>query len=68
MEEKTLELFSLLSEGGYAKKLMVIGDLEVGGERGRVFHNLGAIGTISATEYKDPEKIVKRWKRENMSI
>ena len=52
---------------GRNKKLMVIGDLEVGGERGRVFHNLGAIGTISATEYKDPEKIVKRWKR-NTSI
>ena len=36
----------------------IIGDLEVGGERGRVFHNDGICGTLSATEWKDPTKVL----------
>ena len=44
------------------KRLFIIADLGVGGERGRIFKGF-SIGTISATEYKDPEKVIKKWKR-----
>lgn len=45
------------------RQLLIVGDLGVGGERGRVIMNRGGLPTISATEYKDPIKVVKRWKR-----
>ena len=47
------------------EKTRVIGDLEVGGQRGRIFFRGGCIGSISATEYKDPQKVIKRWKKES---
>ena len=45
------------------EKLIILCDLGVGGERGRVFSPKGKSCAISATEYKDPAKVVKRWKR-----
>lgn len=41
-------------------EIRVIGDLEVGGERGRVIYPLGMSTAITATEYKDPQKTIKR--------
>lgn len=40
------------------KKAKILCDLGVGGERGRVFSADGIIGALSATDYKDPEKIL----------
>lgn len=44
-------------------RLEVIGDLGVGGERGRVFKGNGIIGALSATDYKDPPKTLRTWTR-----
>lgn len=40
--------------------LKVMCDLEVGGQRGRVFHPVGMIASLSATDYKDPPKVIVR--------
>ena len=45
------------------KRIIIVGDLEVGGERGRVVSGGGNATAITATEYKDPQKVLKRWKR-----
>ena len=37
-------------------EIIIMCDLEVGGQRGRVFNPDGIIGTLSATDYKDPPK------------
>lgn len=37
--------------------------LKWGGERGRVFDKKYVIGALSATDYKDPPKAIKKWKR-----
>lgn len=39
-------------------KLIQIGDLGVGGQRGRIFSTQGIIPTVSATDWKDPQKIL----------
>lgn len=36
----------------------VVCDIGIGGQRGRVFLCGGVIGTLSATDYKDPPKIL----------
>lgn len=43
------------------KKIIVRCDLGVGGERGRVIK--GVSTSITATEHKDPLKVIKKWKR-----
>lgn len=43
-------------------KLIQIGDLKVGGQRGRVFSTKGIIACISATDWKDAQKILTRRK------
>ena len=45
------------------KKIKIICHVEVGGERGRVFDKKRVIGSLSATDYKDPPKVIKRWTR-----
>lgn len=45
------------------KKIRVMFELDVGGQKGRVFDRSKSIGTISATDYKDPPKVIKRWTR-----
>jgi hypothetical protein len=45
------------------KKIIILCDLKVGGERGRVLFRGGQATTISATEYKDPMKVIKVWKK-----
>ena len=45
------------------KKLLIVGDIEVGGERGRVFSQKSPASSMTATDYKDPQKAMKRWKR-----
>ena len=40
------------------KKAKILCDLGVGGERGRVFSVDGIIGALSATDWKDAEKIL----------
>jgi len=39
-------------------EIIVLTDLGVGGQRGRVFDTHGIIGALSATDYKDPPKIL----------
>ena len=36
--------------------MIIVCDLGVGGQRGRVFSPEGIIGALSATDYKDPPK------------
>ena len=38
--------------------LYVVGNLSTGGQRSRVFNVNGSIGTLTATDYKDPPKII----------
>ena len=38
--------------------LYVVGNLPTGGQKGRVFDTKGSIGCLSATDYKDPPKIL----------
>ena len=45
------------------KKIRVMCDLGVGGERGRVFNYKCLVGALSSTDYKDPPKVIKKWKR-----
>ena len=42
-------------------------DLEVGGQRGRVFSPEGIIGALSATDYKDPPKTLVYEDRDSRS-
>ena len=46
--------------GGLGAKtgLYVVGNLPTGGQKGRVFDTKGSIGCLSATDYKDPPKIL----------
>ena len=46
------------------KKMLIIGDVEVGGERGRIQHRSGCNVSLTSTDYKDPAKEVRRWKTE----
>lgn len=45
------------------RKIIVLCDLGIGGERGRVMSGGGISPAITGTEYKDPQKVVKKWKR-----
>ena len=48
------------------KRMLIVGDIDVGGgERGRVVSKNASATTISATEYKDPQKTFRRWRRKN---
>ena len=49
------------------KRLIVLCDLGVGGERGRVFAPQSNAPAVTATEYKDAMKVVKKWKRSELS-
>jgi hypothetical protein len=49
------------------KRLIVLCDLGVGGERGRVLHRKGLATAVTATEYKDPMKVLKKCKRKSSS-
>ena len=42
------------------KKIKIIGDIEVGGERGRVMDRGGQSVSMTSTDYKDPAKVVKK--------
>ena len=42
------------------KKIKVMCDLGVGGERGRVMDYDGCATAITGTEYKDPQKVIKK--------
>ena len=44
------------------KSIIVLCDLGVGGERGRVIDRGGVASAMTGTEYKDPMKVVKKWK------
>ena len=41
-------------------KVIVVGDLEVGGERGRVIFPTSIASSLTSTDYKDPQKTVKK--------
>ena len=43
------------------KKIIIKCDLGVGGERGRVVSRIST--SVTATEHKDPIKVIKKWKR-----
>ena len=43
------------------KKIIVKCDLGVGGERGRVVSRIST--SVTATEHKDPIKVIKKWKK-----
>lgn len=46
------------------RRIKVIGDLGVGGERGRVIW--GGIATaLTGTDYKDPQKVIKKYEKGN---
>lgn len=43
-------------------RMIQIGDLGVGGQRGRIFSTHGIIACVSATDWKDAQKILIRRK------
>lgn len=45
-----------------SKRMLIIGNIEVGGERGRIQHRGGCNVSLTSTDYKDPAKVVKRYK------
>lgn len=45
------------------KKMLIIGDIEVGGERGRVQHRGGCNVSLTSTDYKDPAKVIKKYRK-----
>lgn len=45
------------------KRIIVMCDLGVGGERGRVLFGGGIASAVTATEYKDPMKVIKRYEK-----
>ena len=49
------------------KKIIILCDLGVGGERGRVVGCGGPATAITATEYKDPQKVLKKCKKKSLS-
>ena len=53
-------LTTVLKDNYIAEPVMrTVGDLGVGGQRGRVFSINGIVGCLSATDYKDPPKIIQ---------
>lgn len=53
-------LTTVLKDNYIAEPVMrTVGDLGVGGQRGRVFSINGIVGCLSATDYKDPPKILQ---------
>lgn len=53
-------LTTVLKDNYIAEPVMrTVGDLGVGGQRGRVFSTNGIVGCLSATDYKDPPKIMQ---------
>ena len=48
-------------------KIIVLCDLGVGGERGRVLMRGGCSSAVTATEYKDPMKVIKRYGEKDSS-
>lgn len=40
-------------------KINVVGHLPTGGQRGRVYDSNGILGTLTATEFKDPSKVIE---------
>lgn len=53
-------LTTVLKDNYIAEPVMrTVGDLSVGGQRGRVFSINGIVGCLSATDYKDPPKILQ---------
>lgn len=46
--------------GGYSQR--VLGHLEVGGQKGRVWNRKMTIGTLTGTDYKDPPKVIRTYK------
>ena len=44
-------------------KVKTLCDLGVGGERGRIIFRGGCAATLSGTEYKDPQKVLKKWRK-----
>lgn len=53
-------LTTVLKDNYIAEPIMrTVGDLGVGGQRGRVFSINGIVGCLSATDYKDPPKILQ---------
>lgn len=53
-------LTTVLKDNYIAEPVMrTAGDLGVGGQRGRVFSINGIVGCLSATDYKDPPKIIQ---------
>lgn len=44
-----------------SNRIIVLCDLGVGGERGRVFAPQSNAPAVTATEWKDPMKVVKKW-------
>ena len=47
------------------KKIVILCELGVGGEKGRVIGGGGIMPTITATCYKDPLKVVKKREEDN---
>ena len=53
-------LTTVLKDNYIAEPVMrTVGDLGVGGQRGRVFSTNGIVGCLSATDYEDPPKILQ---------
>lgn len=53
-------LTTVLKDNYIAEPVMrTVGDLGVGGQRGHVFSTNGIVGCLSATDYKDPPKILQ---------
>lgn len=58
--EPTLACTLSANGGGLGAKtgLYVVGHIGKGGQKSRVFHSCGNAGTLSATDYKDPQKVM----------
>lgn len=48
----------MATQSDISSQCIVLCDLGVGGQRGRVFSMNGVIGSLSATDYKDPPKVM----------
>lgn len=48
------------------KKMKILCDLGVGGERGRVFYRKQCASAMTATDYKDSQKVIKKCRKNSL--
>lgn len=51
--------------GRKIKEIKALCDLEVGGQKGIVYYPFGICSALTATQYKDPHKVLLKKKRKS---